>query len=654
MKRVVVLLAIACAFVGSLSAGRASAQDETVFLDPAIATTAPEIVNGVVVTSTPVEVDGYPHTIYQVEVTDALVGERTGTVLVQVPGGTLSDGTTIVVSHQPQFEESDQVQLALGPTEIGVDTEVAVALSTGSAVLSVYGGMDGTHWFDGDGISSAQAAGDYVLHGSKWASFPINYRINPANSGQGTDTTIVAIQRAFDRWEDDPGSNLDFSYGGSTTLVDINLGDGVNIVSWVQTNQRWLAEATWSINHLGQIIGFDIRVNRNYPWAAGAVPGQFDIESVLAHEIGHAVGLDHTPASSELMFASVQSGFVKPLGLGDRGGARALYPAPNPVPAAPTIVGATGSGLSRTVSWAAPPGDGFFTYSLQRSTNNGQTWIDVATTASLSQSVSLSAGVHQFRVRAANTFGSGPWGYSIPIGVAAGNVRPLPLDGQIERLYQAFFRRSPDATGFVHWRFQRASGMSLNAVADSFASSAEFQATYGSLSNGAFVDLVYQNVLGRSADAQGPAFWVGQLAAGVSRGAVMTGFSESPEMVARTGTVAPTTVAQAEIYRLYLAFFLRVPDAAGSQYWVGLRQSGSSLESIAAAFAGSTEFISAYGSLTDYRFVELAYANVLARTPDAAGAAHWRGQLAGGLSRGSMMVGLSESAEFIINTGSIP
>ena len=42
----------------------------------------------------------------------------------------------------------------------------------------------------------------------------------------------------------------------------------------------------------------------------------------------------------------------------------------------------------------------------------------------------------------------------------------------------------------------------------------------------------------------------------------------------------------------------------------------------------------------------LVYTNVLARAPDAAGLAHWVGQLTGGMSRGDMMVAFSESPEY--------
>ena len=642
--------------VGSSSAGSAAAQSSTVFLTPAIASTAPEIVNGFVAAITPVEVDGYPHTIYQVEVTEALLGERSGSVLVQVPGGPLSDGMLVVVSHQPQFEQSDQVQLALAPTETGVDAAVAAVLGTHSDIVSVYGGIDGAHWFDGDAVSSAEAAGDFVLHGARWAAFPVGYQVNPANSGVAADAALFAVRRAFDRWQDDRGSNVEFLYGGTSQRVD-DLYDGVNVVSWVHTDQRWVAEAAWLVHPAsGTIAGFDIRINRATPWAVDGVPGRFDIETVVAHEVGHVIGLSHSPASNELMYWAVYPGFVNQLGAGDRAGARALYPEPNPLPGVPRMVRSTGwVGLTQIISWSSASGAGVFnTYTLQRSTD-GQNWTDVQRADPGAGDARFALeGVHQFRVRATNSLGDGAWGYSVPIAVATGVVRPVPLDGQIDRLYQAYFLRPPDGDGLSFWRARRVSGVELSQVSSAFASSDEFAATYGSLTDGEFVDLVYQNVLGRAPDAPGRAFWMRQLAGGVSRGAVMIGFSESSEMIARTGTVGPTTVVEAEIYRLYVAFFLRFPDPAGFQYWVGVRQSGRTLESIAADFAGSPEFVSTYGSLPDYRFVELAYANVLARTPDVAGAVYWEGRLAAGVSRGAVMVGFSESPEFILATGSLP
>ncbi len=105
-------------------------------------------------------------------------------------------------------------------------------------------------------------------------------------------------------------------------------------------------------------------------------------------------------------------------------------------------------------------------------------------------------------------------------------------DARLVRLYEAFFKRPPDAGGYAYWADQLASGKGLVRTAAQFAGSSEFVRTYGSLGNAAFVDLVYQNVLGRPGDAAGRAFWTGQLdARAKSRGDVMTNFSESSENI---------------------------------------------------------------------------------------------------------------------------
>ncbi|MEL7159032.1 MAG: DUF4214 domain-containing protein, partial [Actinomycetota bacterium] len=188
----------------------------------------------------------------------------------------------------------------------------------------------------------------------------------------------------------------------------------------------------------------------------------------------------------------------------------------------PRAVAIAGTGTNRTVTWL--PGDGVAptSYDVESSLDGGP-WTAVGSTAAQSKAVSLTEGVYQFRVRGRGAEGVGAWGYSIPTGIAAGVVRPVALDGQISRLYQAYFLRPPDDDGFTYWQSTRAGGADLGAISQEFAGSSEFVAAYGNLANPAFVDLVYQNVLGRSPDAAGRAHWIGQLDAGVSRGAVMTG-----------------------------------------------------------------------------------------------------------------------------------
>ena len=106
------------------------------------------------------------------------------------------------------------------------------------------------------------------------------------------------------------------------------------------------------------------------------------------------------------------------------------------------------------------------------------------------------------------------------------------------RLYYAALDRAPDAAGLIYYRNILENGADLSDIANGFAASPEFRDTYGPLNNGQFVDLLYNNVLGREADAAGRDYYIQLLRSGqVDRGDVLLGFSESPEHQAVTANV---------------------------------------------------------------------------------------------------------------------
>jgi hypothetical protein len=108
---------------------------------------------------------------------------------------------------------------------------------------------------------------------------------------------------------------------------------------------------------------------------------------------------------------------------------------------------------------------------------------------------------------------------------------PAPDAVDAVRYYQAVYDRLPDAGGLVYWTEQRATGLTLREMGDLFTAAPEFQATYGSLDNAGFVALLYENALGRPADAGGLGFWTGILDRGEqSRSQVVEGFAFSGEM----------------------------------------------------------------------------------------------------------------------------
>lgn len=129
--------------------------------------------------------------------------------------------------------------------------------------------------------------------------------------------------------------------------------------------------------------------------------------------------------------------------------------------------------------------------------------------------------------------------------VSANSVSPDSVDpgvrDSVVRLYRAVFERSPDVAGLAYWVGLYAGGLPLPRIADEFMVSDEWRLTYGPLGDPEFVDLIYGNVLGRTPDPAGYAYWLGLVSTSISRTDLLVGFSESPEFVALTGTAAPVS-----------------------------------------------------------------------------------------------------------------
>ncbi len=154
----------------------------------------------------------------------------------------------------------------------------------------------------------------------------------------------------------------------------------------------------------------------------------------------------------------------------------------------------------------------------------------------------------------------------------------------VTRLYRAYFLRNPDHSGLTYWLNRRGEGRSLFSISQSFATSSEFTNRYGSLSNAAFVDRVYRNVLGRPADQSGATYWKTRLDGGMPRGQVMANFSQSTEY--RGGTDAGVRVVGT-----YEALLHRSADADQyAMYEAGIRTGSTSLTNLATSLFDSAEY----------------------------------------------------------------
>lgn len=155
----------------------------------------------------------------------------------------------------------------------------------------------------------------------------------------------------------------------------------------------------------------------------------------------------------------------------------------------------------------------------------------------------------------------------------------------------------------------------------------------------AFVERLYEYVLGRKADPEGLEYWTARLKDGNSTGAeVVYGFVFSDEFICKN------TVDGAYVDILYNTCLNRGADAEGRAYWISVLNKGFSRLYVLRGFIESEEFsgiCDSYGiqrggiELWENRdmdenitaYVSRCYQIFLGRMPDAAGLNDWTGQI---------------------------
>ncbi|MHC4823250.1 MAG: IPT/TIG domain-containing protein [Planctomycetota bacterium] len=150
----------------------------------------------------------------------------------------------------------------------------------------------------------------------EWSNPNVTWRLNSTGSDNIADGShIPAIEHAFQEWEDVAGSDIDFTRGSDTT--DVAPGGGSHIVAFDEDNTSGyfpggsgiVAITPISYNtSTGAITDADILFNGSqFTFSTDGTPGTFDVQDVLTHEIGHFIGLDHSPQVSGTMWPYVST-----------------------------------------------------------------------------------------------------------------------------------------------------------------------------------------------------------------------------------------------------------------------------------------------------------------------------------------------------------
>ena len=224
----------------------------------------------------------------------------------------------------------------------------------------------------------------------------------------------------------------------------------------------------------------------------------------------------------------------------------------------------------------------------------------------------------------------------------------------VTRFYQLCLDRDPDATGLNGWVSALLDGSQTGSdVANGFVFSNEFIGK--NTTNEEYLAVLYEAFFNRNPDQSGWNGWLAELNRGTSREDVLNGFifaAEFAQLCDVYGILAvkqprsPRELVEDFVTRFYQLCLDRHPDPAGLKGWVNALINGSQTGSdVAHGFVFSSEFINKNTTNEDY--LAVLYEAFFNRQPDSAGWQGWMDALTSGSNRENVLDGFIFAAEFI-------
>ncbi len=150
-----------------------------------------------------------------------------------------------------------------------------------------------------------------------WASPQgVSIAIQAAGSDNISDAShVTAIGNAVDGWNAAGRTRLQLVNTGVTSRTDWESND-IHLVTFDENNSSGfftggsgtVAITPVSFLESGRIVDADVLFNgKNFRFTTSGMSGRFDVQDVMAHELGHVAGLDHSGVCGSTMFPYVDS-----------------------------------------------------------------------------------------------------------------------------------------------------------------------------------------------------------------------------------------------------------------------------------------------------------------------------------------------------------
>jgi hypothetical protein len=173
-----------------------------------------------------------------------------------------------------------------------------------------------------------------------------------AASGVPADAVRREVVAAFAMWE--KAANVVFKEAPEGGPADILIGAQTEPEGWAFADVFYDAGSSEAVKPITKSL---VCLNPTRPWKVG-FDGDlktYDLRYTLAHEIGHAIGLDHPPGANQIMGYRYEERF-RALQPGDIRGAVALYG--TPVPPSSLQVASEPPRTEATAALSSAPTDG--------------------------------------------------------------------------------------------------------------------------------------------------------------------------------------------------------------------------------------------------------------------------------------------------------